>query len=68
MKILVIADEESQKIWDFFRKEGIGDARKQALLKRFKSIENIKKASVAELCLVDGINEKIAEKILEKLN
>lgn len=48
--------------------EGIGDARKQALLKRFKSIENIKKASVAELCLVDGINEKIAEKILEKLN
>lgn len=48
--------------------EGIGDARKQALLKRFKSIENIKKASVAELCLVDGINEKIAEKVLEKLN
>lgn len=48
--------------------EGIGDARKQALLKRFKSIENIKRASVAELCLVDGINEKIAEKILEKLN
>ena len=48
--------------------EGIGDARKQALLKRFKSIENIKKASVAELCLVDGINENLAEKILEKLN
>lgn len=48
--------------------DGIGDAKKQALLKRFKSIENIKKASIAELCLVDGINENLAEKILEKLN
>ena len=25
MKILVIADEESQKIWDFFRKEDYAD-------------------------------------------
>lgn len=48
--------------------DGIGDAKKQALLKHFKSIENIKKASIAELCLVDGINENLAEKILEKLN
>ena len=47
---------------------GIGDKKKQALLKRFKSLANIKKASIAELCLVDGINEELAEKILEKLN
>ncbi len=48
--------------------EGIGEKKKTALLKRFHSIENIKKASVAELCLVDGINESLAEKILEKLS
>lgn len=47
--------------------EGIGEVKKIALLKRFKSIENIKKASIAELCLVDGINENLAQKILEKL-
>ena len=47
--------------------EGIGDKKKQALLRHFKSIENIKKASVAELCLVDGINENLAEKILDTL-
>lgn len=47
---------------------GIGEKRKQAMLKKFKSIENIKKASIAELCLVDGINEELAEKVLEKLN
>ena len=48
--------------------EGIGEKKKQALLKRFKSVANIKKASIAALCLVDGINEELAEKILEKLN
>lgn len=47
--------------------EGIGEKKKQALLKRFKSVANIKKASIAELCLVDGINENLAEKILDKL-
>ena len=48
--------------------EGIGEKKKQALLKRFKSVANIKKASIAELCIVDGINEELAEKILNKLN
>jgi len=48
--------------------EGIGDKKKQALLKRFKSIEKIKNASIAELCLIEGINEELAVKILEKLN
>lgn len=48
--------------------EGIGEKKKQALLKRFKSIEKIKNASIAELCLVEGINEELAYKILEKLN
>ena len=32
------------------------------------SLVKIKNASIAELCLVDGINEDLAEKILSKLN
>lgn len=46
---------------------GIGEKKKYALLKRFKSVSNIRKASVDELCLVDGINKKLAIEILQKL-
>ena len=45
--------------------EGIGPAKKQALLKKFGSVENIKKASIEELMEVKGINENLAEKILK---
>ncbi len=41
--------------------KGIGKKRKTALLKHFKSIDDIKKASVEELAQVDGMNRKIAE-------
>ncbi|MBR3002392.1 MAG: excinuclease ABC subunit UvrC [Clostridia bacterium] len=44
--------------------EGIGPAKKQALLKKFGSVENIKKASIQELSEVKGINEELARKIL----
>ncbi|MBQ9267498.1 MAG: excinuclease ABC subunit UvrC [Clostridia bacterium] len=47
--------------------EGIGEKKKQALLKHFKSVEKIKEASIEELCEVDGISEKIAQKIKETL-
>ena len=40
---------------------------KQLLLKKFGSVENIKKASVSEIAEVKGINEKLAEKILKEL-
>ena len=43
--------------------EGIGPARKKALLKHFNSIEHIKTASVDELLAVDGINKNVAENI-----
>ena len=43
--------------------EGIGEKKKQALLRRFKSVEKIKQASIEELCEVEGISEKIATKI-----
>ena len=43
--------------------EGIGEKKKKALLQRFKSVRKIKEASVEELCLVDGINEELAQRI-----
>ncbi len=48
--------------------EGIGDKKKQDLLKEFGSVEGIKKASVEELTKIKGINEKIARKIKEFLD
>lgn len=46
---------------------GIGNIKKQALLKKFGSVEKIKKANVQEIMEVDGINESLAKKILENL-
>lgn len=47
---------------------GIGEKKRQELLKRFGSIENIKKASIEELTSIKGINEKIAKEILDLKN
>ena len=47
---------------------GIGNTLKQRLLKKFKSIKNIKLTSKEDLMTVDGISEKIAKKIILKLN
>ncbi len=46
---------------------GIGKILKQRLLRRFKSIKNIKSASMEDLMTVPGINEKIAKTITLKL-
>lgn len=43
--------------------EGIGEKKKQELLKRFGSVENIKKASKEDLIKANGITEKIAERL-----
>ena len=45
--------------------QGIGEAKKKALLKRFGSVEKIKKASIEELMQVKGISESIAQKIMD---
>ena len=42
---------------------GIGEVKKQALLKRFGSVAKIKEASVEELMEVKGITKNIAERI-----
>ena len=44
--------------------DGIGEIKKQALLKQFGSVEKIKKASIQELMQVKGLNQELAKKIL----
>ena len=43
--------------------KGIGKVKKQQLLKKFGSVENIKKADITEIIQVKGITEQIAKKI-----
>ena len=45
--------------------DGIGEKKAKELLKTFKTIKNIKDASVEELQKVKGINRQLAEKIYE---
>lgn len=45
--------------------EGIGPAKKKALLIKFGSVEEMSKASIEELMGVKGISKEIAEKIKE---
>ncbi|MBP3597527.1 MAG: excinuclease ABC subunit UvrC [Clostridia bacterium] len=47
--------------------EGIGDKKRDALLKYFGSISKIKEASLEELTKVKGINESLAKKIKDEL-
>ena len=43
--------------------EGIGKVKKQALLKKFGSVENIRNAKIEELMEVKGITKSLAERI-----
>ena len=44
---------------------GIGEAKKVALLKRFKSIYGIARATVADISAAAGVNETIAAEVLK---
>lgn len=44
---------------------GVGPVKRKALLKYFKSVDNIKKASTEELLQIEGINDKIARNIVQ---
>lgn len=48
--------------------DGIGEAKKKALLKKFKTINNIQNASIEELTKVTGITENLAKNIKKKLS
>lgn len=45
--------------------EGIGPKRRVALIRRFKSLDNIKAATLEELCETDGMNVTAAQNILD---
>ena len=47
--------------------QGIGEKKRTALLKKFKTVKNIKEASIEELCSVSGINQDLAQKLKKKL-
>ncbi len=46
---------------------GIGEVKKQELLKYFGSVDKIRQASIEDIMKVKGINKNIAERIKEKL-
>jgi excinuclease ABC subunit C len=46
---------------------GVSQTRKQALLRRFGSVDRLRKATVEEVATVEGIGAKLAEGILEFL-
>ena len=45
--------------------EGVGEKRRKVLIKHFKSIENLKEATVEELVKVPSMNEKVARAVYE---
>lgn len=47
--------------------DGIGEKKRTALLQKFGSVNNIKKASIEELMLVKGINLDLAQKLKNEL-
>ena len=47
--------------------KGIGEKRKQELIKKFGSVEAIKKADILEISEVKGITEELARKIKKEL-
>ena len=46
---------------------GLGPKKKKKLLNHFKSLKAIKKASIQELCMTDGISIKLATNIKHNL-
>lgn len=47
--------------------QGIGEARKKALLKKFGSLDAIRRASVDEIVTTSGLSRKLAEAVLQAL-
>ncbi len=47
---------------------GIGEAKKNVLLKKFGSVAKIKEASIEEIAEISGITMELAQKVKEELN
>lgn len=48
--------------------EGVGPARRKALMRRFQSLENMKNASVEELAQTESLNRQVAERVYDFLH
>jgi excinuclease ABC subunit C len=46
---------------------GLGDTRRQALIKHFGSVKRLKQATIAEICEVPGVGRKTAETVAAAL-
>ena len=44
---------------------GLGKVRRAALLEHFGSIEKMRKATVEDLCAVEGFGKKMAERLFD---
>ena len=47
--------------------KGVGEKKREILLKHFKGIAAIKSATLEELCVVKGIDEKTAKNVFDKM-
>jgi len=63
-------DTKSKKNLEDFLTDikGIGEKRRKVLLERFKSLEEIKEATLAELSSLPGFNLKVAKALKDALN
>ena len=48
--------------------EGIGNKRRQLLIRHFGGLQGVSKASINELAKVSGINKNLAKKIYETIH
>ncbi len=48
--------------------KGLGQVKYKALMKKFKTLAALKKATIQELCTVSGITPPLAQKIINHLN
>ena len=48
--------------------KNLGKRRKETLLKHFGSVQRVKRASIDEICEVEGFSKKLAEQVLNQLN
>lgn len=48
--------------------KGVGEAKAAAIYEKFKTIDNLKNATLEELCTVKGINKEIAQNLIDYLN
>ena len=63
------ADLRSKKIRESILDEfsGLGKVKRAALMEHFGSLEKLKKAKVAEMTKVEGIGQKLANRLAEFL-